>query len=258
MRRRFVGDGCGDSRGRVCAAAREFNVLLGERRFVYQRVGVARQLDCAFAVSGVGAVSEDAPALVLFAKLRGINRAPIGERHAFAALETPEQRTFGNADFAREFDEKATAPVTFAHAITEGRNAMTERATLDRKLVVLENRAGFDFVYAYAVGIVCVVVRRLATSAQESFETGGTVDVNFAARAAEFAAREQAGQAVKVIAVKVCDEDAANLRDAQGASENLMLRAFTAIEQPKVRPLRQTQSDRRNVARSRRDACAGS
>jgi len=205
-----------DARGRVCAAAREFEVLFGKCRFVYEHVSIARQLDCVIAKSGIGAVGEDAPAFVRLAELCGINRAPIVERHAFTSFEATEQRTFGNADFACVFNEKATAPVMFAHAIAEGEYAVTQGETLDRKLVVFVNRAGFDFVYAYAVSLArTTVVRRLATSAQVAFEIGGTVDVNFAACAAEFAAGKQAGQSVKVIAVKMRDEDAANLRDAE-------------------------------------------
>ena len=82
-------------------------------------------------------------------------------------------------------------------------------------------------------------MRGFATGAQKVSESGGTVDVNISGRATEFAGGKETGQSEKVVAVKVCNEDAADLRDAQGAAQDLVLRAFAAIEQPDFRALRQ-------------------
>lgn len=69
---------------------------------------------------------------------------------------------------------------------------------------------------------------------------------------------KQTGQAVYVVAVKMRDKDARQLAETKVASQDLMLRRFTAIHQPPLAALRKSHGDSRNIAPWRRYAAARS
>ena len=127
---------------------------------------------------------------------------------------------------------------------------MFERRAVDRVLVVLEDQARLDRVDFERVRRV--QLRAATDFVHVLFESARAVETYAAHVAGHPAGREQSHQSVNVVAVQVRDEDARDLADVDVASEELMLRALAAVEEPDLAALLRPQRDARDVSRARR------
>ena len=129
---------------------------------------------------------------------------------------------------------------------------MFQRLAGDAEIFFAVDEAGFDRVYFERVG-ECGA-RDSAAHAHVLFETVRAVEMYLLRLSRKPAGGEQPHQAEEMIAVQVCDEDAADLADLERRALQLLLRALAAIEQPHFAALRQPERHARNIARPRRHA----
>src|SRR5205085_6677675 len=244
----------GHARRRVRAADGERFVCLGEGRFVYEQVCVAREFDGAAAVGRVCAVDDRAPALCWAAEVRAVERATVGERDALAALESAVERAGRYAEFPRLLNVEVAGAILLRHAEAEGGQAVLERRAGDHELLVLEDQSFTDL--SDSERVIRLKLSATADLAHVVGERARAVYVNGARVRGHAAGREQAHQPEHVVAVHVRDEDARDLTDIQFAAKQLVLRALAAVEEPDLGALRRSQCDARNVSRARRHARA--
>lgn len=94
---------------------------------------------------------------------------------------------------------------------------------------------------------------RITTTGSEIFiQLWWTINIDLIRIASQAATGEKTHQAKDVVTMHMGDKNAAELADFQITPQDLMLGSFATVKQPQFCPLRQTQGNARNIARSRR------
>ncbi len=238
----------GHGGGGMLAGEGHFGVGVGEGGFVDEDVGVAGEFDGAIAKYGISAIHHAPSDLRRPDKICAIVGASVGESDGLSVFEFAVEGSEGDVFGFGFFEVEGARAIVFGDAVGMSGDAVFELGAVYAEFAVIEDEARFDGVDAEGVGEVSLGIAKGAV--QVIFEFGRTVDVDFADGSSESATGKESSESEGVVAVHVGDEDAADLAGAQIAAEELVLGAFTAVEEPDLGALGQAEGDTGDVARS--------
>ncbi len=225
------GGGCelGRARGgRMQRLVGALALLVRERRLVHEQIGIASRFENRAGRTGVPREYDLPAGTGRPEHLIRAHRRPVWELDRLPTLQSPEERSFRNAERLRRLEVESPGPRLFDQRVPVGRHAVLDGERLDPVVVA-----------ANAVSRVELLQREFVAQApedatkncEEVFQARRAVHREWNLAPPERERLQHPRQAQVVVRVVVRQDDLRQLDEADRGAQELALRALAAVEE---------------------------